>query len=320
MRIGPPLAVLGAGLVARFATPLLKDLIERSRPGRLIAGAHVRERPGGFGFPSSPHLDRRGRCRRGGLLLPEVALARARPRCARGPRPDVRGRAPAARPARGRRARSARGLTVRARAPEIASASCVRCAGPAPRSSRSARSPVATCGSTTSAAAGPQPRPRRRNSRRTSRRQWMQTHRSPSERARRRPPHAAARSPREQPGRHHRRGRSRGRRRRGRRAAHPGRGRGADARSDPVADDAVDLPRPLATGRGPSAGSGCGPTGATRPGSPRPSRRSPSGLKVAVDVKDGRSMAAAIDVLGRRGTPSRRPAVEQPPCRGAGGG
>jgi undecaprenyl-diphosphatase len=53
MRIGPPLAVLAAGLVARLTTPLLKDLIERSRPDRLVAGVHVRERPGGFGFPSS---------------------------------------------------------------------------------------------------------------------------------------------------------------------------------------------------------------------------------------------------------------------------
>jgi glycosyltransferase 2 family protein len=53
MRIGPPLAVLGAGLLARVTTPFVKDLIERSRPEGLVVGVHVRERPGGFGYPSS---------------------------------------------------------------------------------------------------------------------------------------------------------------------------------------------------------------------------------------------------------------------------
>jgi glycosyltransferase 2 family protein len=52
-RIGPPLAVLGAGLLARLITPLVKDLVERGRPAVLLDDVRVREHPGGFGFPSS---------------------------------------------------------------------------------------------------------------------------------------------------------------------------------------------------------------------------------------------------------------------------
>jgi undecaprenyl-diphosphatase len=53
MRLGPPLAVIGAGLVARLVTPIVKDGVERNRPALLLDDLHVRERPGGFGFPSS---------------------------------------------------------------------------------------------------------------------------------------------------------------------------------------------------------------------------------------------------------------------------
>jgi undecaprenyl-diphosphatase len=52
-RLGPALAVLGAGLVARITTPLLKDLVERARPAVLLDGVHVRQHPGGLGFPSA---------------------------------------------------------------------------------------------------------------------------------------------------------------------------------------------------------------------------------------------------------------------------
>jgi glycosyltransferase 2 family protein len=51
-RIAPVLAVLGAALVARAATPRLKDVIERGRPGVLMDDVNLRQEPGGFGFPS----------------------------------------------------------------------------------------------------------------------------------------------------------------------------------------------------------------------------------------------------------------------------
>jgi undecaprenyl-diphosphatase len=51
-RIGPPLAVLGAALVARVLTPILKEEIERGRPVVLLEDVNLRQEPGGFGFPS----------------------------------------------------------------------------------------------------------------------------------------------------------------------------------------------------------------------------------------------------------------------------
>jgi undecaprenyl-diphosphatase len=53
MRVWPALAVAGAGLVARLLTPVVKDAVERARPASLLDDVHVREHPGGLGFPSS---------------------------------------------------------------------------------------------------------------------------------------------------------------------------------------------------------------------------------------------------------------------------
>ena len=130
----------------------------------------------------------------------------------------------------------------------------------------------------------------------------MPTRRSPSERARRRPPHAAARPSR----------RTAWTASSARPAPVPTPSRstcGSPGTASPVL---THDPIPWRTSRGrssrsagagpaPSTGSGCGPTAAGRPASPPPIDALPAGLKVAVDVKDGRSMAAAIDVLAAAG-------------------
>jgi undecaprenyl-diphosphatase len=48
----PAGAVLLAALVAYRTDNVLKDVIDRPRPGRLVADLHLRETIGGFGFPS----------------------------------------------------------------------------------------------------------------------------------------------------------------------------------------------------------------------------------------------------------------------------
>jgi undecaprenyl-diphosphatase len=53
MRVGPPVAVLVAGILARLVTPVVKDLVDRARPAALLGDVHVREHPGGLGYPSS---------------------------------------------------------------------------------------------------------------------------------------------------------------------------------------------------------------------------------------------------------------------------
>lgn len=50
--VGPALAVAVAIAIAFRLDNVLKDIIERPRPPGLVAGLHVRETIGGFGFPS----------------------------------------------------------------------------------------------------------------------------------------------------------------------------------------------------------------------------------------------------------------------------
>jgi undecaprenyl-diphosphatase len=52
-RFWPAVAVLGAALVARAASQVVKDLVDRARPAALVDHVHLREHIDGPGYPSA---------------------------------------------------------------------------------------------------------------------------------------------------------------------------------------------------------------------------------------------------------------------------